>query len=37
MEKAGFQVEVLGEDKDISKKQYAGMPLESLKIKAIKK
>ena len=37
IEKAGFQVEVLGEDKDISKKQYAGMPLESLKIKAIKK
>lgn len=37
MEKAGFQVEILGEDKDISKKQYEGMPLESLKIKAIKK
>jgi arsenite methyltransferase len=34
---AGFEVEVLSEDKDISKKQYQGMPLESLKIKAIKK
>jgi arsenite methyltransferase len=37
MEKAGFSVEVLSEDKDISKKQYSGMPLESLKVKAIKK
>jgi len=37
VENAGFQVEVLGEDKDISKKQYRGMPLESLKIKAVKK
>lgn len=37
MEKAGFEVEVLSEDKDISKKQYSGMPLESLKVKAIKK
>jgi len=34
---AGFAVEVLSEDVDISKKQYSGMPLESLKIKAIKK
>jgi len=33
---AGFAVEVLSEDVDISKKQYSGMPLESLKIKAIK-
>lgn len=37
MKKAGFAVEVLLEDKDISKKQYSGMPLESLKIKAVKK
>jgi len=37
IEKAGFLVEVLGEDKDISKKQYQDMPLESLKIKAVKK
>ena len=36
MEKSGFEVEVLSEDKDISKKQYSGMPLESLKVKAIK-
>jgi arsenite methyltransferase len=36
MKKAGFIVEVLSEDKDISKKQYSGMPLESLKVKAIK-
>lgn len=33
---AGFAVEVLSEDVDISKKQYSGMPLESLKIKATK-
>jgi arsenite methyltransferase len=37
MKKAGFEVEVLSEDKDISKKQYEGMPLESLKVKAVKK
>jgi SAM-dependent methyltransferase len=37
MEKAGFSVEVLSEDKDISKKQYSGMPLESLKVRATKK
>jgi len=34
---AGFSVNILNEDKDISKKQYQGMPLESLKIEAIKK
>lgn len=34
---AGFEVEVLSEDKDISKKQYSGMPLESLKVKAVKR
>ncbi|MDD4353859.1 MAG: arsenite methyltransferase [Candidatus Nanoarchaeia archaeon] len=33
---AGFKVEILSEDKKISKEQYEGMPLESLKIKAIK-
>lgn len=37
MKKAGFEVEIISEDKDISKKQYQGMPLESLKIKAVKK
>jgi ArsR family transcriptional regulator len=33
---AGFQVKILGEDKDISKRQYSGINLESLKIEAIK-
>ncbi|MFC1656415.1 arsenite methyltransferase [Patescibacteria group bacterium] len=33
---AGFEVKVLEEDKGISKKQYNNMPLESLKIEAIK-
>ncbi len=33
---AGFAVNILSEDKDISKKQYQNMPLESLKIEAIK-
>lgn len=37
MKKAGFEVEILSEDKDISKKQYSGIALESLKIKATKK
>ena len=37
MKATGFAVEVLSEDTDISKKQYQGMPLESLKVKAIKK
>lgn len=32
----GFQVKILGEDKDISKRQYSGINLESLKIEAIK-
>ena len=35
--KAGFEVRVLSEDKDISKRQYQGIPLESLKIEARKK
>ncbi|MFA6551537.1 MAG: arsenite methyltransferase [Patescibacteria group bacterium] len=29
---AGLSAEILGEDKDISKKQYGGIPLESLKL-----
>lgn len=33
---AGFQVKILSEDKDISKRQYGGIPLESLKIEATK-
>lgn len=34
--KAGFKVKVLHEDKEISKKQYNGIPLESIKIECIK-
>jgi len=37
VQNAGFEVEILSEDKDISKKQYEGQPLESLKLKATKK
>jgi len=33
---AGFEVKVLSEDKDISKRQYQGAPLESLKVEAVK-
>ena len=33
---AGFGVKILSEDKDISKRQYEGVPLESLKIEAQK-
>ena len=36
VKKAGFKVNILAEDKDISKKQYNGIPLESLKIEALK-
>jgi ArsR family transcriptional regulator len=32
----GFEVKILSEDKDISKRQYQGIPLESLKIEAKK-
>lgn len=32
----GFKVKILSEDKDISERQYRGIPLESLKIEAIK-
>ena len=34
---AGFEINILSEDKDISKRQYQGIPLESLKIEAVKK
>src|SRR3989344_209676 len=34
---AGFDVKILGEDKDISKRQYNGINLESIKIEATKK
>ena len=33
----GFEVRILSEDKDISKRQYQGIALESLKIEAVKK
>ncbi len=33
---AGFEVRILSEDKDISKRQYQGIPLESLKVEAKK-
>jgi len=36
MKRAGFEVILLGEDKDISKRQYEGIALESLKVEAIK-
>jgi len=37
IKQAGFEVKILSEDKDISKSQYQGIPLESLKIEAKKK
>jgi hypothetical protein len=37
IEKAGFRFKILGEDKDISKKQYNGIALESLKLELSKK
>lgn len=37
IKEAGFEVKILDEDKDISKRQYQGIPLESLKVEAIKK
>ncbi len=33
---SGFKIKILNEDKEISKNQYQGIPLESLKIEAIK-
>lgn len=36
IEESGFTVRILSEDKDISKRQYQGMPLESLKVEARK-
>lgn len=36
IEDAGFKVNILSEDKDISKRQYQGIPLESLKVEAVK-
>ena len=34
LKKAGFSVEILEEDSDISKRQYGSLPVESLKLKA---
>lgn len=36
VKQAGFEVEILSEDREISKKQYNNIPLESLKIEAVK-
>ncbi len=36
LEDAGFKVKIIGEDRDISERQYGGIPLESLKIEARK-
>ncbi|MFA6099982.1 MAG: arsenite methyltransferase [Patescibacteria group bacterium] len=36
IQEAGFQVNILSEDKDISKRQYQGIALESLKVEAVK-
>lgn len=36
IKEAGFKVRILSEDKDISKRQYRGIPLESLKVEAKK-
>jgi len=37
IKEAGFEATILSEDKNISKKQYKGFPVESLKLKARKK
>lgn len=36
IKQSGLKVNILGENKDISKKQYQGLPLESLAVEAIK-
>jgi len=36
IKKAGLKIKSINEDKDISKKQYQGLPLESLSIEIIK-
>ncbi len=37
IKKVGFKVNIFGENKDISKKQYQGLPLESLSVEGTKK
>ena len=34
---AGFNIRIIDEDQDISKRQYSGYPLESLKLELTKK
>ncbi|MFA6227712.1 MAG: arsenite methyltransferase [Patescibacteria group bacterium] len=36
IKESGLEVNILGENKDISKKQYQGLPLESLAVEAVK-
>lgn len=36
LKEAGFAIEILAEDSDISDRQYGGLPVESLKLKALK-
>jgi len=36
IENVGFKIKILGEDKGISKKQYSGIALESLKVEGVK-
>lgn len=36
IKRAGFQVNILGEDTEISKKQYSGIAIESLKVEGVK-
>ncbi len=36
LKKAGFKIKILGEDKDISKTQYNGINLESIKVEGVK-
>lgn len=36
IKKAGFQINILSENRDISKQQYHGIPLESLMVEAVK-
>jgi len=36
IQNAGFRVRILGEDKEISKRQYNGIKLESIKVEATK-
>ena len=37
MKNAGFKIDILSEDKEISKRQYKGFPVESIKLVAYKK